>query len=37
MVKIRPTILPFLAANVCVELLVTLMPSISMYIPSLFK
>ena len=35
--KIRLTILPLLAANVRVELLVTYRPSVSMYIPSLFK
>jgi len=37
MEKISITILPFLAANVCVLLLVTYFPSISMFIPSLFQ
>ena len=37
MEKISITILPFLAANVCVVLLVTYFPSVSMFIPSLFQ
>jgi len=37
MEKISITILPFLAANICVVLLVTYFQSISMFIPSLFQ
>ncbi len=37
MEKISLTILPFLAANVFVVMLVTYIPSVSMFIPSLFK
>ena len=37
MEKISLTILPFLAANVFVVMLVTYVPSVSMFIPSLFK
>ena len=37
MEKISLTILPFLAANVIVVMLVTYIPSVSMFIPSLFK
>ena len=37
MEKISLTILPFLAANVFVVMLVTYIPSVSMFIPSLFR
>ena len=37
MEKISLTILPFLAANVLVVMLVTYVPSVSMFIPSLFQ
>ncbi len=37
MERISITILPFLAANICVVLLVTYVPSVSMFIPSLFQ
>ena len=37
MERISLTILPFLAANVCVVLLVTYVPAVSMFIPSLFQ
>ena len=37
MEKISLTILPFLAANVFVVMLVTYVPSVSMFIPSLFR
>jgi TRAP-type C4-dicarboxylate transport system permease large subunit len=37
MEKISITILPFLAANVVVVLLVTYVPFVSMFIPSLFQ
>ena len=37
MERISLSILPFLAANVCVVLLVTYIPSVSMFIPSLFQ
>jgi tripartite ATP-independent transporter DctM subunit len=37
MERISIAILPFLAANVCVVLLVTYVPSVSMFIPSLFQ
>jgi len=37
MEKINITILPFLAANVFVVMLVTYVPSVSMFIPSLFQ
>jgi tripartite ATP-independent transporter DctM subunit len=37
MERISLTILPFLAANICVVLLVTYVPAVSMFIPSLFQ
>jgi len=37
MERISLSILPFLAANICVVLLVTYVPSVSMFIPSLFQ
>lgn len=37
MERISLSILPFLAANICVVLLVTYVPGVSMFIPSLFQ
>jgi len=37
MERISLSILPFLAANICVVILVTYVPSVSMFIPSLFQ